>query len=222
MSLCDMRDAAQRSTEETDRSQWKSEVNDWTCPQRVQIRTECQQRPKRFLLLAMAERDPNTPCSMVEYLHKTQKEEGKQSQRIGIDWDGIGRVDKGTARRCGHLGGGYRVGMTSVARRDQTRKRSDGRTPMVPSDALILYHVHFDGEAEGITTIMHQLTPYDDDAPYAFCVSRPPGLSVWRSARREGGRMLLILAGGKCRASIAICDPLSCPVLSSHMRDHAC
>ena len=30
----------------------------------------------------------------------TQKEEeGKQSQRIGIDWDGNGRVDKGAAAR---------------------------------------------------------------------------------------------------------------------------
>ena len=65
---------------------------------------------------------------------RTQKEEGKQSQRIGIDWDGNGRVDKGTARRCGHLGGGYRVGMTSVA--PETKRRTDADGPVGCSDPV--------------------------------------------------------------------------------------
>ena len=55
-------------------------------------------------------------------------EEGKeeQSQRIGIEWESGQKRD-----HSGRENGGYKAGMTSVPRRDQTRKRSH-RSVFIP------------------------------------------------------------------------------------------
>ena len=55
-----------------------------------------------------------------------EEEEEERSQRIGIDWE------SGQKRgHCGRENGGYKAGMTSVPRRDQTRKRSH-RSVFIP------------------------------------------------------------------------------------------